>query len=477
MKNKHSHCFTSIKLVTKQDKYIHKSTLQAIKFYPVKNTYNSLLKRVKGNVSFKKNVFDGIKFFNESNLVNKMKLYFFLAAILFFTFGSLNSHAQEWYVKPENTQSRWISFENPEGKKGAGGRENKGAKGHAFDQIKAGETVALLEVDGAGIINRIWLTINDRSPKMLRSLRLDMYWDGEQKPAVSAPLGDFFGVGLGKRLPFETELFSDPEGRSFNCSIPMPYRNGARITLTNESETDLTALFYDINFLKKDKLKNDVMYFHAWWNRDLQTELTKDYEILPQLTGSGRFLGMNMGILTDEVYDESWWGEGEVKMYVDGDGEFPTIIGTGTEDYIGTAWGQGVFNHRYQGCLIADTENGEFAFYRYHINDPVYFSEDIRIAIQQIGGWQKDRVLELVGNGAELMPISVHAESGDFIKLLEQDPVPKLPDADFPNGWVNFYRRDDVSSTAYFYLDRPANNLPELAPVDVRTAKMESDQN
>ncbi|WP_340110705.1 glycoside hydrolase family 172 protein [Maribellus mangrovi] len=395
-----------------------------------------------------------------------------LIVLLFFLFTS-SAHAQEWYNMPEKVETKWSSFENLNGVKGEGARENNGAKGYPSDQIKAGETVTLLHVEGAGIVQRIWLTINDRSPEMLRSLKLDMYWDGADKPAVSAPLGDFFGVGLGRRIAFENELFADPEGRSFNCFIPMPFRTGAKITLTNESGKNLNSLFFDVNFTQQTEQDDNVFYFHTYWNRQNPTTLGKDFEILPKLSGRGRFLGVNMGVKTDPVYEESWFGEGEVKIYLDGDTDFPTLAGTGTEDYIGTAWGQGTFCNRYQGSLIADTEKGEFVFYRYHIPDPVYFHEDIKVTIQQIGGWPKKQVLELMENGAKLKPVTISAGPENFVKLLEMPGV-NLDDESLPDGWTNFYREDDVSSTAYFYLDKPVSELPDLAPVEQRTEDMEN---
>src|SRR5690606_8155670 len=148
-------------------------------------------------------------------------------------------------------------------------------------------------------------------------------------------------------------------------------------------------------------------------NREQKTRLKEDYEILPVVKGSGRFLGVNIGIVTDEVYEQSWWGEGEVKMYLGGEQKFPTIVGTVTEEYIGTAYGQGVFNNRYQGCLIADNDKGEYAFYRYHVPDPVYFDEDLNVTLQQIGGWDKKRLLELIDKKAPLIPISIHKPSGE----------------------------------------------------------------
>jgi hypothetical protein len=177
---------------------------------------------------------------------------------------------QSMYSFPEQTQSRWISFENPQGEKGKGGMENFGAKGHPQDSIGAGATQVLMDIKGSGVINRMWVTINDRSPEMLRSLRIDMYWDGESKPAVSAPFGDFFGIGLGRMTAFENALFADPEGRSFVSYIRMPFKTGAKITLTNESDQPVSALFYDIDYLLTP-WKKDNLYFHCYWNRDTAT--------------------------------------------------------------------------------------------------------------------------------------------------------------------------------------------------------------
>ena len=194
------------------------------------------------------------------------------------------------------------------------------------------------------------------------------------------------------------------------------------------------------------------------------TTLKVDHEILPKVVGRGRFLGANLGVIANPVYEGSWWGEGEVKVYLDGDGDSPTLVGTGTEDYIGTGWGQGAYAHRFQGCLIADADRDQWAFYRYHVPDPVYFGTDARVTIQQIGGNQKAEVIRMMDEGVPLIPISIH-EVDTLHLLLDRDPVPELTDPDLPDGWTNFYRSDDVSSTAYFYLDRPVSGLPALQPV------------
>ena len=137
------------------------------------------------------------------------------------------------YEFDKNATTRWSSPENLNGVKGVGGQENDAAKGHAFDGIESGASRWLLNVSGAGIINRIWITVSDRSPEMLRGLKLEMFWDGEQKPAVSAPLGDFFGVGLGKTAIFHNSFFFFFFVRSFSSIIPMPFKTGAKIKFTN----------------------------------------------------------------------------------------------------------------------------------------------------------------------------------------------------------------------------------------------------
>ena len=177
---------------------------------------------------------------------------------------------------------------------------------------------------------------------------------------------------------------------------------------------------------------------------------------------------MNMGVITNPIYQKSWWGEGEVKIYLDGDKELPTLNGTGTEDYIGTGWGQGKYAHEFQGCLVADTLAGAWALYRYHVPDPVYFRKDCRVTIQLMGGDMLPKVREYKKKGAPLLPVSV-AGDNMFVKLLEKEKPLSLDDASFPAGWVNFYRQDDVSATAYFYLDTPDHKLPALPPVQVRT--------
>ena len=375
--------------------------------------------------------------------------------------------AGELYQKKPGSQTRWSTFENPAAARGAGAASNRGAKGHAFEPLPAGQTQTLLDIRGSGTVRRIWITIPLRDPHILRSLRLDMFWDRARTPAVSVPFGDFFGAIHGRAVRLENELFSNPEGRSFNCYIPMPFRSAARITVTNESGRDLRAFFYEIDFELTGRPDPSALYFHAWWHRDRATELGRDFEILPAVRGEGRFLGAHVGVIAPAGIS-GWWGEGEVKMYLDGDRNLPTLAGTGTEDYIGTGWGQGLFQGRYQGSLVSDAKTRQYAFYRYHIPDPVYFHQDARITLQQIGGDQKSKVVEMVRRGASIRPISVSTEK-HFVPLLESG-ASLLDDPSPGDAWVNMYQSQDVSAVALFYLDRPENGLAPLAPAAARVA-------
>lgn len=367
-------------------------------------------------------------------------------------------------------ETRWASFENPSAGRNCAGLENKGSKGHPSDSLAAGTARTLLDITGSGIIRRIWMTVIDRSPEILRGVRIDMFWDGAADPAVSCPLGDFFGCGLGRRVRFESGLFSDPEGRSFNCFVPMPFRKSARITVTNESGLDLRLLFYDVNFELGVQHADETLYFHTHWRRESPNELGREFFILPHVKGNGRFLGCNIGVITDPIYGDAWWGEGEVKVW-QGDDEHPTLCGTGAEDYVGTAWGQGTYAHRSQGCLLADRENRLWAFYRYHLDDPVYFDAGCKVAIQTIGGSVKSTAIELIEKGARLVPVTIAPDALTPPLLLMDLPQPvDLQGPSIPDGWCNFWRQDDWSSAAYFYLDNPAGALPPLAPPAERTA-------
>ena len=390
----------------------------------------------------------------------------FLLLLLPLLLITATAFAQDLYTMPKGAQSHVSSFENLNGQKGAGGKTNNGAKGNAFEGLSARESKTLLQVNGAGIIQRMWFTIIDRSPAMLRSLRLRIYWDGQAKPAVDVPFGDFFCAALGRPVAFQSALFTDPEGHSFNCYIPMPFKTGAKVVLTNESGKNLSAVYFDIDYITLPQPQPDMLYFHACWNRSIHSTLGADFEMLPEVKGRGRFLGVNVGVNVDPNYGTTWWGEGEVKMYIDGDKKYPSINGTGTEDYIGTGWGEDKFTNQYQGCLLADTAKKQYAFYRFHIPDAIYFDHNFKADIQQIGGGLNNQVKGMQAKGVPFTPVTVASFNKGFIRLFEHPQ--DISDSSFPQGWINFYRVDDYSATAYFYLDKPTDNLKELAPVEER---------
>jgi hypothetical protein len=384
---------------------------------------------------------------------------------------------------PPGVQTRWVSPENPSGEKGAGGKSNRGAKGDAFLVVKPGETAILANIQGAGIIQRMWLSGTiPRNEEQRRLVRLEMYWDGASQPAVACPIGDFFGAGLGLAVPFESALFSNPEGRSFNFTIPMPFHKSAKVQIVNESKT-YALVWYDLNYTSVRKHQPGTLYFHAAWRRELRTELGRDFEILPRIIGRGRYLGAHIGVIGDPAYRGTWFGEGEVKVFLDGDTDLPTLVGTGTEDYIGSGWGQGEYRGRAFGSLVSDNKNDLYSFYRYHLADPVFFHQDCRVTIQQMGNAGSDKVKEMLAQGVELKPVwvldlhgedvlSISRQAPSIHRLLDGTTRPAFTDPAHPTGGVNFYRRDDVCATVFFYLDRPANNLPPLAPAATRIAGM-----
>jgi len=367
------------------------------------------------------------------------------------------TRAEDLYRMVPGSETRWASAENPLGEKGAGGKTQEGRKGRPSVSFKAGATQVLAEVNNSsGMIHRIWLTINKRTPQTLRDIRIEFYWDGSKRPAISAPLGDFFGMGNGQMAAFQSALFSSPEGRSFNCIVPMPFRKGMKVLLLNEGAVDIEMLFYDVDYTIGDRYGDDVLYFHAWFNRMNPTQLRRDYVILPRVSGRGRFLGVNIGVIADQKqFFESWWGEGEMKVYLDGDTANPTLCGTGSEDYAGSGWGLGLFSHLYQGCTYANSDQQSYCFYRYHVPDPIYYHSDIRVTLQQLGCWSPNTVPEF-------------REARRPIYSAEHGAVVNWEDPNLARFGI-FERQDDVSSCAYFYLDRPDNDLPALMPAEDRS--------
>lgn len=310
--------------------------------------------------------------------------------------------------------SRSINAENPTGRKGAAASAasplGPGRKGRPAVPIQPGETLTLADIDGPGVIRHLWMTVPDRTeggPFVLRDLVLRMYWDGEDGPSVEVPLGDFFLNGFGERALVTSEPIVVAPTAGMNCYLPMPFRSHACITVTSEHPMEVGAVFFQVDYTLGDDIAEGTPTLHAQWRRsDATTRPGEDHVILDGVRGSGRYLGTYIGVA---ALSRFWWGEGEVKFYLDGDEDLPTLTSTGLEDYAGGAWAfqdhLGAdpeprplpFSAPYCGYplfLTRDTTGmGDFqqtvapmhAMYRWHIPDPVWFDADLRVTVQQIG--------------------------------------------------------------------------------------------
>lgn len=340
-----------------------------------------------------------------------------------------------------SVSTRSISPENFDGTKGGGARATRGTGAECARDlgpgwkispsvdVAAGTTHDLAVIDGPGRITHIWLTTHKDN---WRSMLLRAYWDDADEPAIEVPLGDFFANGWGRFAQVSSAMIaSNPHG-GFNSYWPMPFRSGARLTVENLSPHPSTVYYqvtYEID-LDESEIAGSA-YLHAQFRRSNPLPLKQTHAILDGIVGQGQYVGT---YLAWGVNSPGWWGEGEVKFYLDGDAEYPTIAGTGTEDYFGGAWnfdipGQGytVFSTPYLGMPQVISPDGlyasqqRFGMYRWHVPDPVHFHEDLRVDIQALG-WM---------SGHRYRPLA-----------------------------------DDIASTALFYLDRPTASRPTLPSVD-----------
>ena len=351
---------------------------------------------------------------------------------------------------PRRRRSRAVNAENPTGQKGKGGMtasqlgpSRKGSP--CLRDIAPGAVVTLADIDGPGIISHIWITVpyktSDADCFVLSDLVLRFYWENEDDPSVEVPLGDFFCCGFGRACMVDSLPIVVVPNRGLNCYFQMPFKQHATIKLENQHANPIPAFFYQIDYCEADDLPDTIEYFHAQYRRQRPTEKGKDYTILDGVCGQGKYVGTYLALTTLERY---WYGEGEVKFYIDGDIDYPTICGTGTEDYFGGSWsfakqvdGKTVeqqYSTQYLGYPYYsshDTEHNPYhnddtmpqrGFYRWHIEDPIYFARNIRVTIQQIG----------VG----------------YRGLFE--------------------RQDDVGSVAYWYQSLPHAKFPKLPDKEYR---------
>ena len=342
------------------------------------------------------------------------------------------------YIVDRETRS--ISPENLSGEKGAGAmaeledglaraasRElGKGWKVNPYRVIEPDETMVLAEVSGSGAIKHIWLTSTGTWRKQI----LRFYWDGSDVPAVECPLCDFFACGWQQYAQINSLAVCVNPGSAFNCYWTMPFKKAFKITLQNLSPEPVTV-YYQVTYERKDMPEN-IAYFHTQFHRVNPLPYKEVYTILDKIEGRGQYVGTYMAW---GVNNNGWWGEGEMKFYIDGDTDYPTICGTGTEDYFG-----GSFNFEnaktqqyqeyttpYSGLPQVIRPDGiyrsqmRFGMYRWHLTDPIYFKENMKVTIQALG-WR---------DGGRYLPL-----------------------------------RDDIASAAYFYLDKPYTTLPKLPTVD-----------
>lgn len=305
-----------------------------------------------------------------------------------------NESTIDWGVCVIDTglDSRAVTFENPTGARGSGGTAAGGRKGAPSRRVRAGERVVLADLEGPGVVRHIWMTFPPAPPQDTRGIWMEIFYDDATAPSVSVPCLDFFGLPHGRPVPYASALTTMPEGRGLNAYFPMPFRGRMRVELTNGSSRSI-ELYYQIDYTRQRELPADVGLLHCAFRRENPTTMQRDFVIARVAQGPGRFLGCVVGVRV--VDDGSWYGEGEVKVFRDGDTDLPTICGTGLEDYVGSAWGMGAHHGPYAGApLVVERAGADAAplslpafvgFYRWHVVDPIVFTDELRVTIQQIG--------------------------------------------------------------------------------------------
>jgi hypothetical protein len=346
-----------------------------------------------------------------------MKKIFFLLSLIGFTvtiysqsdYNGLDVNLSNLYLL-SNAKTRSISPENLTGEKGKGGMATEGVSSKAardlgqgwkinpYIKIQPDSTFVLAEIEGPGAVQHIWMTPTGN----WRFSILRIYWDDEKEPSVETPVGDFFACGLGQYSQINSLAICVNPGSAFNCYWKMPFRKKCKITMTN-IDTESMNLYYQIDYTLTD-IPESAGYFHAQFRLVNPLPFKEVYTIIDNVKGKGQYVGT---YLTWKSNSKGWWGEGEVKFYLDGDAKFPTICGTGTEDYFCGSYNFDYknkyqeFSTPYSGLpqvIIPDglyNSQQRFGLYRWHIVDPVRFEKDLKVTIQALGWMSGGRYLPL----------------------------------------------------------------------------------
>lgn len=341
-------------------------------------------------------------------------------------------------------KTRSISAENFTGEKGKAGMATEGTGAVAARDLGRGwkvspsinieprQLVTLAEIEGPGVIQHIWNTVH---PQWWRRLVLRIYWDGEETPSVETPLGDFFCNGWCQRCNVSSLPIAVNPAGGFNSYWPMPFRKSARVTLENLGDDPINGYYFQITYALTE-VPQDSAYLHAQWRRNNPLPYGEVHTLLEGVRGRGHYVGTYMAW---GVNNNGWWGEGEIKFYMDGDDEFPTIAGTGTEDYFGGAWNfehpkgeYGVFSTPFLGVPQVLRPDGlyqaqqRFGMYRWHVMDPIRFEEDLRVTIQALG-WRSS-----MEGRRRYLPLQDDISSVAYWYQSEPHaPFPQLPDRDY----------------------------------------------
>jgi hypothetical protein len=273
--------------------------------------------------------------------------------------------------------------------------------------IQAGQTFEVFQAKGPGVISHIWFTIAAQSGNHLKELVFRAYWNGNDKPSVESPIGDFFGLNLGEYVIYESQYLACSPGRSLNCYFAMPYRSGARITVTNEGKQNVNSFYSNIDYMEVPSLPDDVLYFHASYRqaapskpitgpdgRDVLNPDGKSNYVFCETRGRGHLMGVTLGVLQNSEY---WMGEGDDMIFVDDESK-PLINGTGTEDYFLGSWdfggrdGARPFSHHMYGAQyiqLPERTAGRYLCYRWHGDNPVTFTRYLKHTIEH--GHANDR--------------------------------------------------------------------------------------